>query len=167
MAKNKFGLDFDGFLELADQIDKMGGELLKEAVTNAMTKSKEYANAQIAKAMNESPFQFSQGRASDKGVGGLAKSTNGKNRPSTGKAKKSLFQVSNEQVEWEGKEAIAKIGADLKVAPELLILALGTPHIQGDRNLNNAIKVKGKYRKEASRIQQEEFFKVIKEAQND
>ena len=70
-------------------------------------------------------------------------------------------------MEWDGKEAIAKVGADLKVAPELLILALGTPHIKADRNLNNAIKVKGKYRKEVSNIQQEEFFKVIKEAQND
>lgn len=166
MAKNKFGLDFDGFLDLAEQIDKMGGDLLKKAVDNAMTASKKYANDQIAKAMNESPYQFSQGRSSDKGVGGMAKSTNGKNRPSTGKTKKSLYKVSNEQVEWDGKQAIAKVGADLKVAPELLILALGTPHIQADKNLNNAIKVKGKYRKEASKIQQEEFFKVIKEAQS-
>ena len=166
MAKAKFGLEFDGFLELAERIDRMGGEKLKTAVENALTKSKEQANKQISKAMGESPYQFAQGRASDKGVGGVS-AGNGKNRPATGKAKKSLYQVSNEKVEWDGKEAIAKVGADLKVAPELLILALGTPHIKADRNLNNAIKVKGKYRKEVSNIQQEEFFKVIKEAQND
>lgn len=166
MAKTKFGLDFDGFLELAERIDNMGEGQLKKAVENALTKSKEQANKQISEAMGQSPYQFAQGRASDKGIGGVS-TGNGKNRPATGKAKKSLFEVSNEKVEWDGNEAIAKVGADLKVAPELLILAMGTPHIQADKNLNNAIKVKGKYRKPVSKIQQEEFFKVLKEAQND
>ena len=88
MAKAKFGLEFDGFLELAERIDRMGGEKLKTAVENALTKSKEQANKQISKAMGESPYQFAQGRTSDKGVGGVS-TGNGKNRPATGKAKKS------------------------------------------------------------------------------
>ncbi len=156
MAKNKFGLDFDGFLQLAEQIDRMGGDKLKVAVENAMTESKDYANGQIASAMATSPYSFIKG-----------KRNKNNHSYSQNKAQHSLSKVMSEPVSWEGNECIAKVGADLKEAPELLILALGTPHLEADKNLNNAIKVKGKYRKEASKIQQEEFFKVIQEAQND
>lgn len=146
MAKNKMGLDFDGFLQFAEQLDQLGTQYLKQATENAMTKSKEYANEQIINAMNSSRFNF-------KGTG-----------RSTGKALKSVEEVNAKPVEWEGSVCTAYVGADLKIAPEELILALGTPHIKADTNLKNAIKVKGKYRKEMSLIQQEEFLKVIKEA---
>lgn len=154
MAKNNFGLDFDGFLEYAEQIDKMGSETLKVAVENAMTKSKDYANEQIAKAMADSKYSFIKGKKNGNGTS-----------YSRNKTQHSLSKVMSEPVEWDGKEAVAKIGADLKEAPELLILALGTPHLQPDKNLANAIKVKGKYRKEASLLQEQEFMKIIKEAQ--
>lgn len=150
MAKAKFGLNFDGFLEYAEKIDRMGEGLLKQATENALTKSKEYANQAIKDAMDSSPYNFKKGGANYAG-----------HKYATGKAERSLASVSEKAVEWDGNEAVAYIGADLKESPELLILALGTPHLKADRNLNNAIKVKGKYRKEASRIQQEEFFKVM------
>ena len=156
MAKAKFGLEFDGFLELAERIDKMGGDKLKVAVENAMTKSKDYANEMAKDAMNRSFYSFDKGKPNAEG-----------HRYATGKAMESLNEVASKPIEWHGNECVAYIGGDLKDAPEVLILALGTPKLKADRNLNNAIKVKGKYRKEASRIQQEEFFKVIKEAQND
>lgn len=167
MAKKKFAVDFDGFLELAEQIDNMGEGYLKKATENALIKSKEYANKTIIEAMEKSPYAFNQNQQSNKGVGGLAKGNTGKNRRATGKAKKSVNQISEKPVEWVGNEAVAYVGADLEEAPEVLILALGTPHIKGDKNLNNALKVKGKYRKEMSKIQQEEFMKVLEEAQND
>lgn len=164
MAKNNFGLNFDGFLDYAEQIDKLGEGLLKKATENALTKSKDYANNSILEAMEKSPYEFTHNQQSNKGVGGIA-SGEGKNRRATGKAIKSVKNIMEKPVEWNGNTAIAYVGADLKEAPELLILALGTPHLQGDRNLNNAIKVKGKYRKEVSKIQQEEFMKVLREAQ--
>lgn len=155
MAKTKFGLDFDGFLELAEQIDKMGEGLLRKATENALTKSKEQANQSIKEAMDKSPYNFKKGGTNYAGK-----------KYATGKAEASLSSISAKPVEWNGNEAIAYIGADLKESPELLILALGTPHLKADKNLNNAIKVKGKYRKEVSKIQQEEFLKVMKEAQS-
>ena len=154
MAKAKFGLDFDGFLEYAEQLDKMGEVLLKQATENAMAKSKDYANESIREAMDKSPYNFKKGGTNYAG-----------RKYATGKAEQSLASVSAKQVKWQGNECISYIGADLKDAPEAIILALGTPKLKPDRNLNNALKVKGKYRKEASRIQQEEFLKVIKEGQ--
>ena len=146
MAKNNFSLNFDGFLDYAKQLDELGDKYLKQATENALTKSKEYANNSIINAMKTSRFNF-----------------NGSDR-STGKALKSVEEVNAKPVEWEGTICTAYVGTDLKVAPEALILALGTPHIKGDTNLKNALKVKGKYRKEMSLIQQQEFLKVIKEA---
>lgn len=166
MAKTKFGLDFDGFLQMAENLDNLGREHLKKAVENALTRSKNIANHNILKAMKESPYAFAKNQQSNKGVGGVS-GGKGKNRRATGKAAQSVWDTNEIPVEWNGNEAIAYIGPDLKEAPESIILALGTPHIQGDRNLNNALKVKGKYRKQVTQAQQEEFIKVLKEAQND
>lgn len=147
MAKNKFGLDFDGFMDLARKVDELGGESLKKATENALTKSKDYINGEVIAAMDKSPYSFKLGR----------------NR-SRGRGRSSVEDVSKNPVEWDGTTAKAYIGADLKKAPETIILAMGTPHLKADANLKNALKVKGKYRKEASAIQQQEFQKVITEA---
>lgn len=153
MAKNKFGLDFDGFLDLAKQIDQMGEGCLKQATENALRKSKDYANGQIVIAMSTSPYAFIKGKQSS--------STN---RPATGKAVASVTDIMKDPVVWDGSVAKAFIGADLKIAPEAIILAMGTPHVKADTKLKNALKVKGAVRKEVSNIQQQEFFKVIEEA---
>lgn len=147
MAKNKFGLDFDGFLDLAREVDNLGVDALKTATENALTKSKEYIDAEIVAAMNSSPYSFTAGK-----------------KHSKGRARASAEEVAKIPVEWDGTVAKAYIGVDLKKAPETIILANGTPHIKADTKLKNALKVKGKVQKEVSRIQQEEFQKVISEA---
>ena len=147
MAKTKFDLDFDGFLELANQIDELGEGYLKEAVENAMQKSKDYANEQILNALDKSPYSF------QKGV-----------KYSRGKTKESLEKVSKMPLEWDGNKVTGYVGVSYYEAPEIIFTAYGTPHMKGDNNLSNAIKVKGKYRKEMSKIQQEEFMKVLQEA---
>ena len=167
MSKKNFSLDFENFLEYAERVDKMGEGLLKKATENALNKSKEYANNAILDAMERSPYSFDKGNKSKDGVGGIAKPSGGRNRRATGKAKKSVEQTADKPIEWKGNTATAYIGGNLKEAPEILILALGTPHIKADKNLNNAIKVKGKHKKEVATIQQQEFIKVIKEAQHD
>lgn len=148
MAKNKFSLDFEGFLDLARQIDELGEGYLKQATENALTKSKKYVNGQVMEALETSPYNF-------KGTG-----------RSHGTTRKSAEEVAKKPLEWEGTTAIIGVGVDWHLSPEATILAYGTPHIKGDTKLRNAIKVKGKVRKEVSRIQQEEFMKVLKEAQN-
>ena len=146
MAKNKFSLNFDGFLDLAREVSELGDEALKKAVDNAFTVSKDYVNNEVAKAMEQSRYNFD-------GTG-----------YSRGKAKASLEEVAELDVTWNGTVAEAYIGVKTKEALEVLFLSYGTPHIAADTKLLNAIKVKGKVKKEVERIQQEEFTKVIEEA---
>lgn len=153
MAKKKgFDLDFEGFLDFAKTIDELGEGYLKKAVENAFQKSKDYANTEIVIAMKKSKYAFEKDERS------------AKNRPATGKALASVKEVARLPVEWDGNIARAYIGADLDVAPEALILALGTPTVRKDTTLYNALKVKGKVRKAVDAIQQREFEKVLNEA---
>ena len=143
MAKKQYGLNFEGFMNYAKQVDELGKGKLKEAVENALLKSKNEANIQIIKAMKGSKFNFE-----------------GKGK---GKALKSVREVAQEPVEWDGTIAKAYIGGDLGVAPEILFTAMGTPKMSADTNLKNALKVKGKYRKKIDDIQKYEFNKVLEE----
>ena len=149
MAKTNFSLNFDGFLDLAADIDNLGNGYLQQAVTNAFTASKDYVNSAVDEAMEKSPYHFNRGQGY-----------------SRGKAKASLQFVKNMPVEWQGTVATAYIGVRLRDALEVQFLIYGTPHLAADTNLRNAIKVKGKYKKEVSKIQLDEFTKVIKEALN-
>lgn len=149
MARNKFDLNFEGFLAFARDIDALGEGYLQKAVDNAFTATKDFVNAQVEEAMTTSKFNF-DGQGYSKG-----------------ESKKSLTAVKAKPVEWNGTVATAKAGVDLKEAPQAIILAYGTPHLTGDKKLLNALKVKGKIRKEVDRIQAEEFNKVMEEALND
>lgn len=148
MARNKFDLNFDGFLDLAKDIDALGEGYLQKAVDNAFTATKNFVNAEIENAMDASPYNF-DGQGYSKG-----------------ESKKSLEEVKAKPVEWNGTVATAKAGVNLSEAPQAIILAYGTPHHAGDKKLLNALKVKGNVRKEVDRIQAEEFNKVMEEALN-
>lgn len=146
MAKGKFSLNFDGFLDLAARISEAGGEAaLKQATENALAKSAEIANEEVAQAMSKSRFSFTAGVKGSKG-----------------RARRSAAKVANAPVKWEGTTAAAQIGVDLSEAPEVAILMYGTPHIKPDTQLKNAIKVKGKVRKKVDEAQAAEFNAVIK-----
>ena len=146
MAKNNFSLDFNGFLDYANELGNLGDEVLRKAVDNAFTSSKDYVNNEIEKAMNSSRYHFD-------GTG-----------YSKGKAKKSLNKIKQMPVEWNGNTAKAFIGVDLNEALEVVFIIYGTPRMPKDTNLHNAIKVKGKYKKQVEEIQKEEFNKVLEEA---
>lgn len=146
MARAKMSVDFNGFLDLARQVDELGKGCLKKATENALVKSAGYANNEVIEAMNASTYNFIAGQHYSKG-----------------RAKKSAEEVAKTPIEWEGTVAKIPVGVSWKQAPEATILASGTPHLKPDTRLNNALRVKGKVRKEASRIQQEEFQKVITE----
>ena len=152
MGKNKFSLDFDDFLKLADQVDRLGEGYLKQATENALRKSTDYVNQEVENAMNKSKYSFTAGQGGSKG-----------------RARESLEKVSQMPIKWEGTKAFAYIGVDLSEATEVIFLMNGTtlngtPHIKADIKLKNASKVKGKVKKKASEIQKEEFTKVIEEA---
>ena len=152
MGKNKFSLDFDDFLKLADQVDRLGDGYLKLATENALRKSTDYVNQEVENAMNKSKYSFTAGQGGSKG-----------------RARESLEKVSQMPIKWEGTKAFAYIGVDLSEATEVIFLMNGStlngnPHVKADTKLKNAIKVKGKVKKEASEIQKEEFTKVIEEA---
>ena len=148
MAKNNFSLNFDGFIDYAKELGNLGGDALQKAVDNAFTASKDYVNNEVLNAMNSSRYNFD-------GTG-----------YSQGKAKASLNEVAKMPVEWTGTTAKAYIGVKTRDALEVLFLGYGTPHLAADTKLLNAIKVKGKVKKEVERIQKQEFIKVIEEALN-
>lgn len=147
MAKSKFSLNFDGFLDLAARISEAGGEAaLKKAAENALAKSAEIANAEVAQAMNKSPYSFTAGVKGSKG-----------------RARQSAAEVAAAPVTWEGTTAKAQIGVNLADAPEVAILMHGTPHIKPDTQLKNAVKVKGRVRKKVDEAQAAAFNAVISE----
>lgn len=143
MSNKNFSLNFDSFLDYARQLDELDEKYLRKATENALTKSQEYLNEKTEQAMQQSKFDFDR----------------------TGNAKKSLSEVAQKPLQWDGYTAKVFVGVDISNAPEGLILAItGTPHNKPDKNLYNAMKGKGKYRKEVDKIQMTEFQKVIDEA---
>lgn len=148
MARKGFSLDYNGFLDLAEQLDELGGSgALLQATVKALDESKDYVNKAVADAMSSSEYNFD-------GTGYSKKD-----------AKKSLDQISQMPVMVEGTVVKAYTGVDLADTPEVIILAVtGAPNRAKDNKLSNAVKVKGKIRKEVDRIQESVFSEALKEA---
>lgn len=146
MSNKGFSLNFDGFLDLAEDLDKaLGTPALLEATKDALTKTKDYVNGEIEKAMASSRYNFTKGQGY-----------------SQGDIKRSFETVRNMPVEVDGTIVTAYAGVDLsEQAEETLYLIYGAPHTPKDTNLYNAIKVKGKIKKEVERIQKEVFTNAI------
>ena len=146
MAHNKgFGLDFDGFLDLAEEINKISSEeTLIEVAKQTIELTKDYVNNEVEKAINSSKYSFTKGE-----------------NYSQGDARASLEEVKQMPVEVNGTEVIGYAGFDLEKAPEVLPLAYGTPHLAKDKNLYNAIKVKGKVGKKVEEIQKTAFSNAL------
>ena len=152
MARNKgFSLNYDGFLDFAEQLDELGGnDALLNATVEALDKSKEYVNNAISEAMNASEYEFTKGSGY-----------------SQGEARESLKQISQVPVMVEGTVVKAYTGVDLKDTPEVIVLAVvGAPDRAKDTKLANAVRVKGKIRKEVDKIQEQVFNEALKEALN-
>ena len=146
MAQNKgFGLDFTDFLELAEKIDELGkGDALLEVAKEAIQQTKDYVNSEAEKALNSSKYSFTKGE-----------------RYSQGEARASLEKVKQMPLDTNGTEIIGYAGFDLTDAPEVLPLAYGTPHLAKDKNLYNAIKVKGKVKKNVEKLQAKIFTEAL------
>ena len=149
MAQNKgFSLDFKGFLDLAEDISNIDNNLLLEATVKALEASRDIANIEIGKAMKDSKYSFTKGE-----------------NYSQGAARQSLIEVDQMPTEINGTEVTVYAGVDLEKAPEVLILAIkGTPNVGADKKLSNAIKVKGRVKKQIDQVQGQIFNEALKEA---
>lgn len=99
MAKNKIGLQFEGFKEYAEQFEKMGGDL-KKTTEKALQNTHDYLTPGIRAA--------------------IAK------HKDTGKTEGSI--ADNAKVEWEGTTASVEIGFNLSDGglPSVFLM-YGTP----------------------------------------
>ena len=151
MAVNKgFGLDFSGFLDLAESIDELGkGDALLEVVTDAITQTKDLVNSECEQALKSSKYNFTEGAGY-----------------SQGRARASLEEVKKMPVEVNGSQVVGYAGFDLAVAPEVLMIAYGAPTTPKDKNIYNAIKVKGRVKKDIEKLQSDIFQNGLKKLVN-
>lgn len=141
MARNRIGLQFDGWEDTIAKLDKLGGtQAMKRGVESALKASKEYVNPQIETALNKLPAR---------------------GKYSTGKTKSSIDKDMS--IEWSGMTGEIKVGFDFKKSGMTSIfLMYGTPKMSPVSGLKNAI-YGAKTNKQIKEIQEAEVNKVIKD----
>ena len=141
MAKNKVRLEFSGFEEMAERLDKLGGDL-KKTSEEALLKSKTVVAQNLLKTTNKSNYPH-QGKYS------------------TGDTRHSVD--TSKEIKWEGSTASIDIGFNLeKSGLTSIFLMYGTPKMQKVQSIYDAVygsKVKSQIKK----IQKEIFAKAIAE----
>lgn len=138
--KNKIGLQFSGFEELAEKLDELQGDL-KKTTEEALRKSKAVVTTNLLKATQKSNLP-AHGKYS---TGGTRHSTNTK-----------------KNVNWEGTIGEIEVGFDFeKSGLKSIFLMYGTPRMKKAQKIYDAVygtKTKTKIRK----IQKETFQEAIK-----
>ena len=141
----KMSIVFDGFSDLAQAIDKAGGDL-KEAVDEALTKTQDLVQENVRTASTV---------YSGKGLKGYA----------TGAMVRSI--MASESPEWHG--SVAEVGsgfttnggATMAGFLHSIFVMYGTPKMTKDQKLYNAIKGT-RTRKQIAEIQQEVMNEHLK-----
>lgn len=133
MAK-KMRLQFSGFEEYAERLDKLGGNL-KKTTEKALEATHGYITPKVEQAFREHDIKYSG---------------------DTGRA-----IIRNGSVEWNG--AIASIGVGFKVSngglPSIFLM-YGTPRIPADTDLFNSV-YGSKTKKEVKALQEKIFAEEI------
>lgn len=133
MAKNKIGLQFDGFKELMSQLDKLGGDL---------------------KAPVEDALKVTQKHIADQAHAAMVK------HHRTGDTEAAI--VEDGLVTWEGSTASIGIGFDLaNGGMPSVFLMYGTPTMPKDTELYNAV-YGSKTRKEIAALQETKILDAIR-----
>ena len=140
MARNKIGLQFDGWENYMAKLDELGGsKAMIRGVEGALRASKQYVNPLIESSMAKLP------------AGG---------KYSSGNTKKSIDRDMS--VDWRGMTATIKVGFDFsKSGVTSIFLMYGTPKMKPVAGLKNAV-YGSKTQKEIATIQEEALMKVIK-----
>lgn len=147
MARNRVTINFKGFDEYMEKMDKLGGsDLMKRGVEAGLKASKQYVNQEIKKVMVKSNLPA-------------------KGQYSHGDTEKSLDNDFN--VKWEGLLSYIDIGFEFSKSGLVSIVLMygrketeGTPRMAPVEGLYDAIygkKTKSKMRK----LQKEAINKVI------
>lgn len=140
MARNKIGLQFDGWEDYMSKLDELGGtQVMKKGVEEALIESKKHVNPLIEKSMAKLP------------AGG---------KYSSGNTKQSIDK--DNKVEWEGMTGTIKVGFDFsKSGVTSIFLMYGTPRMKPVSGLKGAI-YGAKTQKETAEIQEKVLSDVIK-----
>lgn len=140
MARNKIGLQFQGWEDYISKLDELGGStVMKKGVEKALIESKKHVNPLIKQSMSKLP------------AGG---------RYSTGATKESIDDEM--KVEWTGMTGEIKVGFDFsKSGMTSIFLMYGTPKMKPVAGLKNAI-YGSKSQKEVSEIQEKILADYIK-----
>ena len=141
MSKNKIGLQFSGFKEMAEKLDRIGGDL-KKTTADALSKSKEFVEKN------------------------LVRDTKKENYPAHGKYSSGITRYSidtNENVEWQGAMASIPVGFDFeKSGMTSIFLMYGTPRMTKVQSIYDDIYGK-KTQTEIKKIQKNIFSEAIKQ----
>ena len=140
MARNKIGLQFDGWENYMSKLDELGGtQAMKKGVEEALVESKKHVNPLIEKAMAKLP------------AGG---------KYSSGNTKESIDK--DNKVEWSGMTGTIKVGFDFsKSGVTSVFLMYGTPRMKPVSGLKGAI-YGSKSQKEIAEIQEKVLSDRIK-----
>jgi hypothetical protein len=140
-TKNRIGLQFSGFQEMAARLDELQGDL-QRTTEEALIKSKEVVTAKLLEATNKANYP-AQGKYS------------------TGRTRQSIDTTQN--VTWQGTTAEINVGFDLKKSGLTSIyLMYGTPRMAKVQAIYDAI-YGSRVKAEIKRIQKETFDAAIKE----
>ena len=133
MAKNKVGLNFKGFEEYAERLDKLGGDI-KKATEKALQATHDHITPNLERDI--------------------------KPHSKTGRTERSLNRDA--KVKWVGSTAGIEVGFKLDEGglPSIFLM-YGTPRMKKDQQLYNDI-FGGKTKKEIAEIQQKIFMEEIK-----
>lgn len=143
MARNRISLSFKGFEELAEKLDKAGGDL-KKVTEKALITSKKIVEKNLDEVVikpnfpsEEEPGQYS-----------------------TGKTRDSIDR--SETVDWNGTKASIKVGFDFKISGlRTIFLMYGTPRMNKSQKIYTAV-YGAKTKKQVAEIQKEIFESEIK-----
>lgn len=141
MPKNKITVDFQGFDIVKKQLEQIGGDALRQAVSEALLASQQIVADKASAAIE--PHSHSKEQ----------------------RTKKSI--VRDLPVEWTGDIAAVGVGFDLRGGglPSLFLMygttLYGQPHITPDKNLYDAV-YGAQTRKEIQKVQEMAFDEVLK-----
>lgn len=141
--KNRIGLQFSGFEEMAARLDELQGDL-QRTTEEALIKSKEVVTAKLLEVTNKANYP-AQGKYARRGDPTRA----------------SIDTTKN--VKWQGTIAEIKVGFDLKKSGlTSIFLMYGTPRMDKVQAIYDAV-YGSRVKAEIMRIQKETFDAAIKE----
>lgn len=143
MAKNRISLSFKGFEELAEKLDKAGGDL-KKVTEKALVAGKNVVMDNLDKVVIKANFPAEEEPG----------------RYSNGDTRDSIDR--DETVEWNGTTGSIHVGFDFKISGMTTIfLMYGTPRMNKSQKIYNAV-YGAKTKKQVAEIQKEIFESEIK-----